>query len=126
MAILELEYKKDLEWCLLKDQFHVTYERLKPLNILKNTFQKVADSGSVKDSLIGTTAGLAAGYLSKALIIGATGNPVKKLLGVLLQTGVSNIVAKHPEKIRWLADNILKLLSRKKDTHSEISDEHTV
>ena len=34
--IQDLEYKQACEWILLKEQFQVTYQSLKPVNIIKS------------------------------------------------------------------------------------------
>lgn len=117
MAIQQLEDKQNGEWLLLKEQFLITYENLKPLNIIKNTIKDVTASADFKESVIGTTMGLTAGFLSKKLVVGASNNPIKKIAGALLQYGVSAVVARNPETIK-LADVIIKLISKKK-THQE-------
>ena len=62
--------------------------------------------------------GLAAGYLSKLLIVGASHNPITKLLGGLLELGVSNVVSKNPETIKSIVNNIIDFFNKKKETEN--------
>jgi len=41
-AINRLQIKRSHELALLRDQFHLTYESLKPHNLLKHTFKEVS------------------------------------------------------------------------------------
>ena len=49
-AIIRLNHKRVYELQLLKEQFQIAYESLKPINIIKNTFQEVASSPTVAPS----------------------------------------------------------------------------
>lgn len=118
-AIQQLEYKQAKEWPVLKEQFLITYENLKPLNVLKNTFNELTTSPDVKKSLLDTTIGLTAGYLTKAVIIGVSRNPVKIILATFLQLGITNIVAKHPERLKLMASGIVNFFSKKIKSKSE-------
>ena len=64
-AIQLLEVEQNLKLQLLKEQFHITYQSLRPVNLLLNTFKEVATSPNLIDNLLGTVVGLASGYLSK-------------------------------------------------------------
>ena len=124
--IHQLEMEQVLEWTLLKVEFHTTCARLKPSSLIKETFKDLAPSHDFKDNLLGTTVGLAAGGLTKALITGGTHNPLKKILGSLLQMGITTLVAKNPEAIKWMAGNIFTFFSRNGDAKAGKSHEHFV
>lgn len=94
-AIHLLKVKQAGELLLLKEQFQETYESLKPLNFIKNTFNEVTSSPEIKNGLINNAIGLATGYLSKKVLIGATHNPFKKILGAILEFSVASFVAKR-------------------------------
>lgn len=118
-AILQLEYKQAKEWPVLKEQFLITYENLKPLNVLKNTFKELTTSPDIKKGLLDTTIGLTAGYLTKAVIVGVSRNPAKIILATFLQLGITNIVARHPERIKLVASGIVNFFSKKIKSKSE-------
>jgi hypothetical protein len=83
-AILQLKAKKETELIMLKEQFHATYESLKPVNLIKKAFSDVTSSSTIKSNLLGNVLGVGIGILSKKLIIGNTHNPLKKLIGIAL------------------------------------------
>src|SRR6266542_6028153 len=88
-AIQLLEAEQVASGIILKEQFLLTYESLKPVNILKNTLKEVATTPLLINNIIGTTVGLATGYLTKKVVIGASGNIFRNLLGAVLQFGVT-------------------------------------
>ena len=91
-AIIKLNHKRVYELQLLKEQFQIAYESLKPINIIKNTFQEVASSPTVKKSILNTAMGIGAGFLSKKFLIGNSHNPIKKLFGTFLEFAVARAV----------------------------------
>jgi len=96
-AIRQLEQKQAEEWTLLKQQSLYTYESLKPVNAIKNTLHELMSSSDVKKDLLGTLLGLAVGFLSKKVAIGSSHNPLKQLLGSILQMGVAGAVSKNED-----------------------------
>jgi hypothetical protein len=48
----------------------------------------------LKSTLVSNAIGLTTGYLSKKIVLGASHNPVKKILGNVLQFIITNVVAK--------------------------------
>jgi hypothetical protein len=96
--ILMLQAKKAGEWEELKEQFEVTKESLRPMNLVKGAFHDIASSPDIKKNIVGNVIGLATGYLSKKIIFGGTHNPLKKIAGAVLQFAVTNFVGKKMEK----------------------------
>lgn len=76
-AILLLETRQADQGIQLREQFNLTYESLKPLNLIKSTFREAASSRELKDNIINTGTGLVAGYLSKKLFEGVSHSPLK-------------------------------------------------
>ncbi len=112
-AILQLESKQAEEAKMLKKQFHLVYESIKPVNLIKNAFKEVAQSQDLKKNILNTSVGLAAGYVSKKLFERSSNNPVKKLLGSVLMFGVTNIVAKNTEPVKSLMKKFLEIVRSK-------------
>jgi hypothetical protein len=115
-AILLLEIKQANEVVQLKEQLLVTYESLKPINLIKKIFTDITSSPDLKKDLLGTTISLAAGYLSKKVAVGSTHNPIKQILGTLLQLGVTNIVSKNSDGIKTIGMKILSSFFHKKES----------
>ena len=114
-AIQLLEYEKALKEELLKEQFCIAYESFKPINLLKSTLFEVASSSNFIESILGTAAGLTTGYLSKKIVIGASGNLLRKLFGTMMQLGVTNVVTQHPDSIKSIGQFIINHILRKKE-----------
>ena len=110
-----LEVQQALEGELLKEQFYRTYESLKPVNLLKRSLSEVGSSPYLTDNIIGTAIGLATGYISKKIVVGGSGNLFRKLLGIMMQLGVTNSVAQHPGTIRLIGQFIYQQFLHKKE-----------
>lgn len=99
-AILVLQEKRNIERKMLLEQLHETYESNKPINLIKSTFKQVSASSEIKGNLIGNFMGIATGILSRKLWVGSSHNPIKKMLGSLLQFTAGNVVSKNAEGIK--------------------------
>jgi hypothetical protein len=113
-SIQRLEVQLAYEEQLLKEQFNLTYEHFKPVNLLKSSIQEIAASPYLVDNIIATAVSLATGYLSKKIIIGTSGNIFRKFLGLLMQLGVTNTVAQHPDTIKSIGQYIYQHFIRNK------------
>ena len=114
-TIAALQEKKEIEFSLLKEQFQITYESLKPINLIKSTLANVASSPELKNNVLNNVIGLTTGYISKKVILGNTRNPIKILLGSLFQFAIANVVSKHTESLKSTGEIILKRIFRNKD-----------
>ena len=119
-SILLLQNKQEDELVLLKEQFHITYESLKPINIIKTTLSKVVESPELKSNIVNNVIGAATGYLSKIVLFGASRNPVTRLMGTLLQFAVTNITTKHGDTIKLAGEKIIhRFMKEKKEPKKE-------
>jgi hypothetical protein len=118
-AIQVLEIKQASELVLLKDQFKITYESLKPINLIKSTLKELTSVPDLKEDLLNTSVSLAAGYFSKKAIVGDTHNPIKQILGTLLQMGITSIVSKNADEIKSKIAKIINISLTKKTTTTE-------
>ncbi len=103
-AIIQLNLKRDQEFEELIDQFKTTKESLKPLNLLKYSVQKISSTTNIKQGILNTSISLATGYISKKIIIGNSTNTSRKILGTILQIGLSSFLLKILSK-RAYKDN---------------------
>lgn len=118
-AIKVLEADHAIKGQILKDQFLVTYESLKPINLIKSTLKEIATSPIIGENVLGSIMGLASGYLSKKIVVGGSANPFRKLFGSLLQMGVASTVAKHPEIIRMFGQYIAQFIRHRNEVNTE-------
>ena len=109
-----LEVEKEAKAQLLKEQFLITFESLKPVNMLKSTLEEVATSPYLIENIIGSAIGLATGYFSQKIVVGSSFTLLKRIIGSALQFGVANLVAQHPGSISSIGKFVYKLFSRKK------------
>jgi hypothetical protein len=112
-----LELQQAIEGELLKEQFYLTYDSLKPVNLLKSTISEAVSFPILFNNILGTAVGLATGYVSKKIIVGTSGNLFRKLLGFAAQLGVTNTVAQHPGAIRSTGQFIYQYLLNKIDVN---------
>ena len=89
---LEFQQRNDLRH--LKNQFHITYESLKPVSFIKSTFKDITSSPEIKNNLLNNAIGLATGYISKKVLLGGSHNPIKNILGTIFEFVIANVVSK--------------------------------
>ena len=113
-VIWVLEVEQASKGQLLKEQLSVVYESLMPVNILRNTLKKFFGKSDLIENLSGSAMGLASGLLMKKIFIGKSGNAFKKLIGSLLQMGISNIVTLNSDLIKSVGHVIIQYIFHKK------------
>lgn len=115
-SIFLLEIKQANEGALLKEQIKFTYENLRPANLIKNTLSELTSEPKLKGELLNATISLAAGFITKKIVVGATENPLKQILGTLLQIAVTSIAARNADEIKSMAQHLINTILTKKDT----------
>ena len=114
-AIQKLEVKQAGEFKLMKEEFKGTYENLKLINIIKNTFKQAASAPELKTDIINTAIGLSTGFVAKKLMLGKTLNPFSKLLGIIVELAVANKVTKNAGGIKTIGSMIIKKIFNKQE-----------
>ena len=112
-SILAKEAELELEGRLLKVHFKQTYESLKPINLIKNTFKQAISSPEIKDNITNTVLGMATGFISKKLVVGNTHNPLTNILGKVIEAVVTNKVINNAGEIKAITGILLKKLIEK-------------
>ena len=118
-AIQLLEAEKAVNEMRLKDQFHVTYESFKPVNLFKSTLKDTVSSSFLIDNILVPAVGLATGFISKKIVVGSSGNVFRKLFGVIFQLGITKVVSQHPDAIKSFGQFVFQHIFRKKEMNSE-------
>jgi len=114
-AIQLLEEEQAVKGLQLKEQFFITYESFKPAKIISSTLKDIVLSPNLPDIILGAVLGPTSGYLIKRAITGTSGNAIRRLIGSVLQLGVTNVVSKNSESILSFGRNILQHFLRKKE-----------
>ncbi|MDP2891502.1 MAG: hypothetical protein Q8R96_21600 [Bacteroidota bacterium] len=107
-SIRILEIRQAEEGQQFNAQLRITYESIKPINLIKNSIKDLADSFEMKNGLFETIFTIVSGYFAQRMIVSSKSNIFKKLLGVLMQFGVNNIVLKNIETIRIFVSNLFE------------------
>ena len=118
-AIQLLEAEQAVKQQILKEQFYVTYESLKPVNLLRRTILDISTAPDIIDNLIGTSMGMASGYISKKLFVGSSESRFRKLFGMLVQYGIATTVKRNSEVIRsFILQALNHFVNNRKPQHS--------
>ena len=117
-AIKLLEDRQSIQGAVLKEQFFEVIESVRPVNLIKSTFSQLRSSPDLLGGMLSTTVGLAAGYLSNKTLVGSSANLFKKLLGTVLQFGITTMIVKNPEAVKTLGQNLLHRIFNKKEIDS--------
>ncbi len=104
-AIVLLETEQEVKGQLLRQQAQLTYESLKPVNLLKSAVQDMT-SAPLPTKLLGTTAGMALAYLARKIVIGASVN----IFGSMIQLGVTKLIARQSTRIKSISRFVNKSL----------------
>jgi len=118
-AIQVLEFEQEIKKQKLNDQLLLIHESLKPVNLIKSTLSEVASSPYLIDNMLGASVGLASGYLSRKLVVSGSHNIFRKLLGSVIQFGVTNVVAQNTDPIKSIGQYIFQHFLRKKENKSK-------
>ncbi len=94
-----LEAQQSSQLIELKEQMELTFEQLKPLNLIKNTLSEMTRSPEIKSHLLQGVVAIAGGYLSKRLMIGSSGNWIKQIGGILLQFFVTKKIVQTENQL---------------------------
>lgn len=104
--LLQEKRVKELE--LLKEHLNITYESLKPINFIKSTLNEVVSSPEIQSNMANNAIGIGTGFLLRKLWVGRSNNPVKRLVGTLVQFAIANAVVKHADTIKYVGKIILR------------------
>ncbi len=121
MLLRLLRLNRELRELEVRENFHLVYESLRPINIIKNTLKELFSfsSTSIAEGISGTAFGEALGLVIKKIFIGSSGNMFRKLTGALLQLGITNIASKKSDVIISVGHSLLKRLLHKKEKNTE-------
>lgn len=114
-AIFLLKKKQKIELKLLKEQVDTVKESLKPVNLIKSIIHQVTTAPDIKGNIIGSIIGLASGFVSKKAFVGGSHNPITKILGSLLQMGVTNVASKNSDTIKSIGEKVIQFVFKKSD-----------
>lgn len=113
LAILELEGQQKEDGIHVRAAVNQVRESVKPINLIKNSLQLLNEPADLKEHTLQTTLVLGIGILAKRIVIGSSSNPVKRLVGVAVQIGISNLLTQNPDVLNALGGVWSRLTSKK-------------
>jgi hypothetical protein len=116
-AIRLLKEKQDLQGKLVKDQFYIFTESLKPVNLVKSAFRETITSPALKRNMLNIAIGIITSLFVARKIKGTHGNVLIKLFENILQIGIPLILANNQDALLSFGQNILqRIFSKKQET----------
>ena len=112
-AIFHLESTWVEQGKMVKEEFFIAIDSVRPINLIKSTFREAVASRDLKNDIVNTSVGLTTGYLAKIALAGVMKTPLTKLLGTALMFGVTKLVARNPETVKSLGKGFLKMIRSK-------------
>jgi hypothetical protein len=123
-AILVLQDRRNKELLVLREQFQITYESLRPINLIKSTFKDITTSAGIKNNIVGNVIGIGTGFLSKKILVGSSNNPLKKIFGTLVQFATANVVSNHSDGIRKIGEKLFNRFIKNRKESKEKYEGH--
>ena len=121
LAIQNLEFQREVQGQLLRDHFFITFESLKPVNLIKNTLHEITSSPYLIDNMLGAIMGIVSGYISRKIAVGTSHSMFRKIMGSVLQFGVTNFVAQHPDLLKTIGNFVMNKFQHKNESQHEES-----
>ena len=112
-AIQLLETEQSLKLLLVKYHFRQTYESIKPAKLIGDTLKEITTSPYLANNLLSAGVGIAAGYASKKAMIGRSNNKFKRFLGIILQLGITNLIARNPKTVKSISQFVSQYVFHK-------------
>ncbi len=108
--ILAKEAEHRAEGRELREHFFLTYESLKPVNIIRNTVKDIFASPEIKNNLVNTALGVVSGLVAKKIFTGKSTSTLTKMFGDILELAVASGIASNADEIRAIGNIIIKKL----------------
>ena len=109
-AILNFESLRDEQGSVLKRSLFETYEKSKPINLLRTALKDVSDSNNIQDTILTSGLSLASAYFTKKLILSESTSKTKKLIGSVLLLFTSTVMNKNGVSLMKLKSSIFNFV----------------
>ena len=93
-SIRELELKTQRQEQAIKENAKTVAQSFKPMNLLRLAISKFTTTPDMKTTAVNTFIGLAAGYITRKVVIGKSKNIFKRTLGAAVQAGITRYIHK--------------------------------
>ncbi len=113
IAIEELTLRQEGDYIVLKEQVMDTYEAFGLGKIIKRAVSSAVSMPGLGNKMFSAAVGLTTGFITKKIVIGATGNPLLKLLGLAVEFTVADKVAENSGKLKTIGKILLNKIFKK-------------
>ncbi len=103
-----LTIKNKIDRLEVEIAFETAMEQLKPSRLIANTLNDVVTSPQLGQSIANVGMSVALGFISKKMAVGDSHNPLKVIMGAMLQYGVTAMVSNNPQKVKLVALNFIQ------------------
>ena len=110
ISIQLLELRQKSEMALIKEEFEVIIENLKPVNLVKNTLEDIIDSKEIQANVFDLSLGAVSGMLAKKIVVGDSDNSVLNFTGNLVGNFISQKTIQERKTIHFIGKSILQFL----------------
>lgn len=112
-AILHLESDKVEQGLLLKQVFIQSIIQINPINRLEEQMNLSSPFSAGSNSFVSKLAGVLSGYIIKKWVTGKTGNPVRYVIGSVLQLLATTLISQQSVKLAFLGRLLFQLVFSK-------------
>lgn len=114
-AIVLLEEQQSAEAKILKVEIKEAYDNLNPISLITKSIKKFTSSPNDKADMLSTAISLAMGFVSKKIMVREEDGPLKKILGTVMQIGITNLVSKNTDGIKSVVLFLINAFTKKKE-----------
>lgn len=115
--IVAKEAEHAIQETIVREQLLVTYNSLKPLNLIKSAIQQAVSSDELQGSAGNVVMGKLSGLLIKKLIQFGSSNPLVKMSSTIVEMVVAAKVTENAEDIKAIGAIVLKkIMNHKRET----------
>ncbi len=93
-----LKNKQREDFCVLKEQYHITIDSYKPFNLIKSATREFMANPDLKSNILNGAIGIGTNYISKNVLNEDSINPIKRVLGRVLKFAWNNYIGKNRRK----------------------------
>lgn len=115
LAISVLKEKRALELDLLKAELQQATENFKIINIIKSTFDEIAESAEIKTAIFENVVGIGTGLLAKKIINDNTESVSRNYLAQIIQFVVAGLIINNKEIIKLKLERLLYAILKSRD-----------
>lgn len=118
-SINRLEKIKLDQGMILRTQVGNGYQRMKPINLLRNMLKEASESINIHNTIISSGLSLATGYVFNKILPGKKTSRPKKIIGSMMVMLLTNFISNNAENIKNLGSSLLGYLKAKNEAKNK-------